>query len=272
MKSKRCVYLIRNLVNGRIYVGSTINFPQRKWRHLYDLKKGKHCSRFMQRDFNKCGGDAFVIEVLEVVSETDDLIAREQHWLDTLQPPYNSAKIAGTVLGVKQPPEAVQKNRERNTGFGNGNARITHEDAKRIVSMIGAMTLDEIAKKHGVSRTTIQRLLRRIGISTVKRCYDEKSRELFSENAKNNIAGRNARAVNVLFHGDLIAKTFESTWLAAAQIGMNNSTLAKALKREAQVIRDGFCVSYAPINPAMVAWPYRRGQAHLGRVAMGRSV
>ena len=34
--------------------------------------------------------------------------------------------------------------------------------------------------------------------------------------------------------------------------------LAKALKREAQVIRDGFCVSYAPINPAMVAWPYRR--------------
>lgn len=71
MKSKRCVYLIRNLVNGRIYVGSTINFPQRKWRHLYDLKKGKHCSRFMQRDFNKCGGDAFVIEVLEVVSETD---------------------------------------------------------------------------------------------------------------------------------------------------------------------------------------------------------
>ncbi|RUS23422.1 hypothetical protein BC937DRAFT_88889 [Endogone sp. FLAS-F59071] len=36
-----------------------------------------------------------------------DVISREQHYLDTLEPPYNIAKVAGpaTMTGRKQSPE-----------------------------------------------------------------------------------------------------------------------------------------------------------------------
>ena len=55
MKRIQCVYRILNTKNGRSYIGSTVHFVQRKWRHFYDLKKGCHRSVFMQRDYAKCG-------------------------------------------------------------------------------------------------------------------------------------------------------------------------------------------------------------------------
>lgn len=257
MTRRCCVYQIKNLTNGRVYVGSTINFAQRKWRHLYDLKRGKHRSRFMQRDFNKCGSNAFVIEIIEDVSEVDNLIAREQHWLDTLQPPYNSAKLAGTVLGVKHPPEVVQRNRERNAGFGNGNARLTEEQADEALSLVNDMTVQKIAEKYGVSRATVQRHMRRVGAKKVARIYGAEARQLLSKNAASNIAGRNAFSVFVLRRGDVSAVRTASVTEAAKILGICASAVAKRLKKAPISFYSDYCISRAQINAAMTAWPYR---------------
>ena len=64
---KSGVYKITNKINGRIYIGSAKEFRRRYNQHRIGLIKKKHKNKFLQADFDKCGEDAFVFEVIEVV-------------------------------------------------------------------------------------------------------------------------------------------------------------------------------------------------------------
>src|SRR5262245_27250747 len=70
------VYLIRNKISGRVYVGS--GKLKRRWlAHRGALRRGKHHSPVFQRSYDLHGEAAFVFEVLEYVADTDELAARE---------------------------------------------------------------------------------------------------------------------------------------------------------------------------------------------------
>ena len=76
---KSGIYQIRNLVNGKIYVGSSINLHVRKLSHFNSLKRNDHANQHLQKAYNKYGLDKFVFEVLEYV-EKDMLLEREQYY------------------------------------------------------------------------------------------------------------------------------------------------------------------------------------------------
>ncbi len=82
---KSGVYKITNIINNRIYIGSAKRFEQRCKEHIKSLINGTHHNKFLQNDFNKCGGEeAFVFEVLEVVEgEQSNRFLAEQRHLDT---------------------------------------------------------------------------------------------------------------------------------------------------------------------------------------------
>ena len=80
---KSGIYQIRNLVNGKVYVGSAVNLRARMQSHFGELKNNKHNNRHLQRAYDKYGLDKFVFEVLEYV-EKDMLLEREQYYIDTL--------------------------------------------------------------------------------------------------------------------------------------------------------------------------------------------
>lgn len=63
---KSGIYKITNKINGRIYIGSAKRFKERWSQHSSSLRSQKHNNKFLQADFNKCGEEAFVFEVLEV--------------------------------------------------------------------------------------------------------------------------------------------------------------------------------------------------------------
>lgn len=63
---KSGIYKITNKLNGRIYVGSAKRFIERWQSHTSSLRNKKHNNKFLQADFDKCGEEAFVFEVLEV--------------------------------------------------------------------------------------------------------------------------------------------------------------------------------------------------------------
>ena len=69
---KSGVYKITNTANGRVYYGSAKEFKRRWKGHEYSLRSGKHSNRFLLADYNKCGTDAFVFEVLEIVDGTKE--------------------------------------------------------------------------------------------------------------------------------------------------------------------------------------------------------
>jgi group I intron endonuclease len=99
----KAIYRIQNLKTGDFYIGSSADYIYRKWCHLRDLRAGKHHSPILQNSWNKHGENSFLFAIVE---ETDNLIEREQFYLDTLNPRYNICKKAGSPLGIKHTYEA----------------------------------------------------------------------------------------------------------------------------------------------------------------------
>ena len=92
------VYQIRNQMNGKRYIGGSECLQRRKKEHLGDLRRRQHYNSHLQRAFDKYGESAFVFSILEYVEDVSQLILREQHYLDALNPEYNMALVAGSPM------------------------------------------------------------------------------------------------------------------------------------------------------------------------------
>lgn len=108
------IYLIRNTVSGRVYVGSSVDIPHRIRTHKALLKAGKQCSRTFQASWLKHGAASFEFSILELVENQSDLIAREQHWIDTLHATcpdrgFNVRLKAESCLGFRHTDEAKRR-------------------------------------------------------------------------------------------------------------------------------------------------------------------
>jgi group I intron endonuclease len=99
------IYKIKNKINNKFYIGSAVNFINRKKTHLHRLRKNIHHSIVLQNSWNKYGEDNFIFEIIEEC-EKENLIVREQYYIDTLKPYFNVAKKAGSSLGIKHTDEA----------------------------------------------------------------------------------------------------------------------------------------------------------------------
>jgi group I intron endonuclease len=118
---KSGIYLIKNTINNKLYVGSAVNIDKRWKEHKRYLNRGKHHSILLQRAWDKYGEQTFKFEILEEVSNPEHLLAYEQVYLDYYKSyecdrGYNIHKVAGSPLGMKLSQETKQKLREINTG------------------------------------------------------------------------------------------------------------------------------------------------------------
>jgi group I intron endonuclease len=66
------VYSIRNKVNNRIYIGSSISIENRYNSHIKDLSNHSHHSWKLQKDWDLYGYNAFTKEVLHKLSPKDE--------------------------------------------------------------------------------------------------------------------------------------------------------------------------------------------------------
>ncbi len=98
------IYVIRNGVNGKMYVGSALDIARRHAKHRYQLRTGKHPSKHLNAAWKKYGEDAFEFATLEECDSTV-LLEREQFWMDKLHPAYNKRLIAENNLGVAHTSE-----------------------------------------------------------------------------------------------------------------------------------------------------------------------
>lgn len=97
--------------SGKFYIGSAINIKARWARHRCDLKNNVHHSIILQRSWNKYGENDFVFNIIEECN-IDNLIVREQYYLEKLLPVYNICRNAGNCKGVKYSSESTEKKRE----------------------------------------------------------------------------------------------------------------------------------------------------------------
>jgi group I intron endonuclease len=78
------IYLIRNIINNKKYIGSTgstVGFYRRWAIHKSELRGGYHRNKHLQYSWNKYGEQNFEFSILEECSE-NMLVIREQAWID----------------------------------------------------------------------------------------------------------------------------------------------------------------------------------------------
>lgn len=75
------VYKIENLLDNKVYVGSSVKMENRKYRHFWMLENNKHDNHYLQNSYNKHGKECFIFFIIE---ECDDflLIQKENQYID----------------------------------------------------------------------------------------------------------------------------------------------------------------------------------------------
>lgn len=139
------IYKITCTSTGKFYIGSAKDIQHRLARHKSDLGRNVHHNILLQRAVDKYGKDVFEFEILEFVDDTESLIQREQHYLDTLNPcdisvGFNLVAIAGATPSGPLSEETKAKISKTLTG------RKHTEDTK--LKMSGAHKGKKLSEEH----------------------------------------------------------------------------------------------------------------------------
>lgn len=94
------IYLIHNVMSSKFYVGSAININKRWLNHIQSLRKQEHHNRHLQNAWNRYGEKAFRFYVIDLCRK-EELVKKEQFYIDILKPEYNLSPNAGSSLGLK---------------------------------------------------------------------------------------------------------------------------------------------------------------------------
>ncbi len=186
------IYIVRNTVNSKVYIGQTRVSVETRWQE--HLRHARYGDQIINRAMRKYGVDKFYIETLEICS-LDVIDCREIYYID-LYDSTNKSKGYNVSAGGKT-PRFLRKTLSIST----------------LVDLYinQNMPLDEIAKKFNVTRYIITTELRNAGI-TIKERY--KQPEVFRKVSK-------AELENAL-------DRYKTLRRAAKSLNMNYTTFRKA--------------------------------------------
>lgn len=136
------IYKISSICKpSRFYIGSSVDVYHRWIEHKSNLSRGKHHSPKIQNHYNKYGDNDLVFEVIEYCAR-NNLLKREQHYLDTLNPWFNTYPVAGSPLGHKPTKEHIEK--VRKAGIGR---KVSDETRRKISEAHMGMRASEETRK-----------------------------------------------------------------------------------------------------------------------------
>lgn len=152
---KSGIYAWLNLVNGKVYVGSSNNLPRRKYHHTRKLKIGKHVNAHLQSAWNEYGESTFEFMILELVDDALWLRAREAVWISKLQAAnrefgYNSSEDAWAPVTSEETKAKLRQawvaRKERGDYY-----RFTTEDQERSVAVCKGRRWSESQRKNTIT-------------------------------------------------------------------------------------------------------------------------
>jgi len=150
-----CIYIIRNLVNGKRYIGSTSSFNNRKAVHNLLLRKNKHFNKHLQSAYNKYGYDSFKFFILEKCSK-EILQNKEQYYIDNFKPEYNKRIIADSSRGLKYGPQSIEHKLKTSRKL----RKFSDELVKEIRNLANSgVTYKEIGERLNINHNSLSKLV-----------------------------------------------------------------------------------------------------------------
>lgn len=198
-KTIKCgIYIIKNLINNKMYIGYSTNLKYRYYRHVSSLKNNKHDNEHLQKAVIKYNINSFIFEVIEECNK-NILYKREHYWATLLKTHdrtygYNilptgfkhitthsqetKDKISNRLKGKKQSIERINKLKEyhRNNPMTKEHKQKLKEGRKcTIISEQGKINLKN-AYKNRIKKSMSEETKLKISIANKgkKRIYKEK--------------------------------------------------------------------------------------------------
>lgn len=100
------IYAIKNKLNGKLYIGQTVNLKKRSVSHFSDLRNGRHYNDHLQKSFLKYGEENFEFIVLEANDNftKEELDLKEIYYIskyNTLDWKFGYNKAKGGLTGSR---------------------------------------------------------------------------------------------------------------------------------------------------------------------------
>ena len=174
------VYVIRNIKNGKVYVGQTNNLKLRKQNHFADLKANIHHNHHLQNVWNKYGKENFEFEVLEEcpLEKLDEV---EIYWIKFYES-YNRKFGYNFELGGNNSPQTQETRNKIDSTIELRKQKI-FEDRFGVIEEKGGMTYIVKCIKEGKTQGEItdELNLPRLFITQYLSLHNLKWTQLYSE-------------------------------------------------------------------------------------------
>jgi len=191
------IYAIVNELNGKIYVGSSVNIKDRLVKHKSALNLNKNISPHLQKAWNKYGEDAFRFSILEECKE-DMLIIREQAWID-----YYDSMNKDKGYNLKEAGSHGKHSEETKKKISQSHIGIKHgDDAKRKMSLakkgkpsprLGVVLSEDSKKKMSLAKKNFRHTeesKKKIVLARVGCRFSEETKKKMSESRKRYLANK----------------------------------------------------------------------------------
>lgn len=166
---KSGVYKITNILNNKIYIGSSINIKSRWSKHISDLDRNKHPNKHLQHSYNKYGKNKFIFSI-ELLCLPKYLLEYEQFYLDSLQPDYNYYKVAGSPRG-----RIVTEETRRKLSIANTGKKLAEKDRVRMQTV----NIGRKRSKETKDKISIAAKCRSVSLETRKRMSESFSKRTY---------------------------------------------------------------------------------------------
>ena len=225
------VYKITNNVNGKVYIGQSINIKNRWKDHINALNRKDSSCTLLQRAWNKYKQESFSFEILELCSE-DMLDEVETKYIDiydarnngyNIEPGGNAnkhlsdetkQKIREAHLGMKASEETRKKMSESRMGEKNPMYGQTHSEA-------ALKKMSDAAKGRPGHRPSDDGL-ERIRLANIGKVMSEATKKKISEANQGNIPyNKNNRLVYCVE----LNKVFENPSSASKELCISSSNI-----------------------------------------------
>lgn len=224
-KGKAGVYRWTNKDSGKIYVGSSVDL-YRRFTNYYNIKYITRTAKssLICRALLKYGYSKFELDILEYC-ETENVITREQYYIDLLKPEYNILQVAGSLFGYKHTAETLAKMSE---------IALNRSDETKA-------KLREAALGKTYHHTEETKIKLRDAILGIKRSEEtrNKLKSIQSNRKKHPIVGIKVEVKDIL-SGEIF--NYDSLRLAGKELNSNHNTINKYLK-SGELFRNRYKIS-----------------------------
>lgn len=225
------IYEIRNIINGKRYIGCSKDVSVRFIKHKSRLKNNKHKNGYLQNAYNKYGESNFQYNILFKLNSESEMYEKEKTLISENDNLYNLAEggLGGDTFSNRseESKEITREKLSKTSKISNDKNKTLHsENTSKLWEN------DEYREKvlKGIRENAKNPEYRQKLSKGVKKALeDPKMREKWSEVKKGSNNGRWKGSLIIFKDGEIL-EVYESTIEASRETGINRDTISRKTK------------------------------------------